>query len=171
MAGDLSSSEFAAVLAAFRIIFGLVFAAHGWGKRKGGIDGTAGWFDSMGMKPGRFHAHAASLTEIGAGLLLAVGFLTSFAAAAVVGVMVVAGYTSHRNNGFFIVKDGWEYTFMTALSAVAIAGLGPGDWSIDEAVGLVDTLNGWVGLAVAIGVGVAAGVGQLAAFYRPPAES
>lgn len=171
MAGDLSSSEFATAMAAFRIVFGLVFAGHGWGKRKGGIDGTAGWFDSMGMKPGRLHAHAASLTEIGAGLLLAIGLFTSLASAAVVGVMVVAGYTSHRKNGFFIVKDGWEYTFMVAITAVLIAALGPGDWSVDEAIGLVDTFNGWVGLAVSIGVGVAAGVGQLALFYRPPAES
>ena len=87
---DLSATEFSVVLVAFRVIFGLVFAAHGWAKRKGGIEGTANWFDSMGMRPGRVHAHLASLTEIGTGLMLALGVLTSFAAAGVVGVL---GYT------------------------------------------------------------------------------
>lgn len=168
--GDLSDNEFAAVLLAFRVIFGLVFAAHGWAKRKGGLAGTAGWFDSIGMKPGALHAQLASLTEIVAGLLIAVGLVTSFAAAAVVGVMVVAGYTVHRSNGFFIVKDGWEYTFMVALMAVAIAGVGPGDWSIDAGIDLADTLNGWVGLGIAVGVGVLGGAAQIVTFYRPEAK-
>lgn len=166
---DLTPEEFATVMVVFRVAFGLIFAAHGWAKRSGGIEGTAGWFDSIGMKPGRLHAQVASLTEIGAGLMLAVGFLTPVAAAAVVGVMVVAGYTSHRDNGFFIVKEGWEYTFVVALVAVAIAGLGPGDASLDAALGLDDSLNGFVGLAIAL-AGVAVGVGQMVVFYRPPAK-
>ncbi len=168
---DLTATEFSFVLLAFRVIFGLVFAAHGWAKRKGGIDGTAAWFDSMGMKPGRVHAQLASLTEMGTGIMLALGVLTSFAAAGVVGVMLVAGYTSHRKAGFFIVKSGWEYTFMVALMAAVIAGLGPGDWSIDAGIGLDESLNGFVGLAIALVLGVAGGIGQLAAFYRPPAPA
>ncbi|MFT7597471.1 MAG: putative oxidoreductase [Acidimicrobiales bacterium] len=169
--GDLTSTEFGTVLLALRVIFGLVFAGHGWGKCKNGIDGTAGWFDSIGMKPGRVHALLASITEIGAGLMLAAGLLTSFAAAGVVGVMAVAGYTSHRKNGFFIVKDGWEYTFIVALIAVSIAGLGPGKWSIDSALSISDSLNGFVGLAIALVLGVGVGIAQLALFYRPPAEA
>ncbi|MEM9562337.1 MAG: DoxX family protein [Actinomycetota bacterium] len=157
-------------MAGFRVIIGLVFAAHGWAKRfsGGGIDGTAGWFDSMGMRPGKLHANLASTMEMVAGVLLALGLLTSFAAAGIVGIMVVAGWTVHRSEGFFIVGNGWEYTFIVALIAVAIAGLGPGRWSIDEALGLADDLNGWTGLAIAIVLGLAAGVGQIAAFYRPP---
>ncbi len=164
---DLGTTEFNTILLVFRVLVGVIFAAHGWSKRSGGIDGTAGWFDSMGMKPGRFHAHMASLTEIAAGLALALGLFTPLAAAAAVGVMVVAGYTVHRH-AFFIVKNGWEYTFIVGLMVVLIAGLGPGEWSLDEAFGLTDDLNGWVGLAIAVGLGVAGGVGQLAAFYRPP---
>jgi putative oxidoreductase len=167
---DLTATEFSLVLLVFRVIFGLVFASHGWAKRKGGLDGTARWFDGMGMRPGRLHAQLASLTEIGTGVMLALGVLTSFAAAGVVGVMVVAGYTSHRKNGFFIVKSGWEYTFMVALTAVAIAGLGPGDWSIDAAAGLDEIFNGYVGLAIALALGIAGGIAQLGVFYRPPAE-
>ncbi len=125
---DLATTDFNVVLLVFRVLFGLTFAAHGYAKRfQGGrLAGTAKWFDSMGMRPGRIHAEIASLAEIGAGLGLALGLFTPLAAAACVGVMVVAGYTVHRGK-FFIVKDGWEYTFVVALIAVTIAGLGPGE--------------------------------------------
>ncbi len=165
----LDATEFDATMAAFRVMVGLIFAGHGWAKRfsGGGIDGTAGWFDSIGMRPGRLHANLASTTEMVTGVLLALGFLTSFAAAGMIGVMVVAGWVVHRKNGFFIVGDGWEYTFMVGLMAFAVAALGPGRWSLDWAIGLVDDLNGWVGMAIALVLGVGGGIAQLAIFYKP----
>lgn len=166
---DLSAAEFSTALLVFRVIFGFVFALHGWGKVKGGIGGTAGWFDSMGMKPGKLHAWAAAITEMGTGVLIMLGLLTPFAAAGMVGVMVVAGWTVHRNNGFMIVKDGWEYTFIVAVTAIFIAWLGPGEYSFDHAFGIDDALNGWTGLLIADVLGVAAGIATLAIFYRPPA--
>ncbi len=173
MVEGLDQTEFDAVMAGFRVIFGLTFAAHGWAKRfsGGGIEGTAGWFDSMGMKPGKVHANLASSMEMLTGLLLAIGLLTSFAAAGIVGIMVVAGWTVHRSQGFFIVGNGWEYTFIVGLIAVAIAGLGPGRWSVDHGLGIADDLNGWAGLGIALVLGIAVGVGQVAAFYRPPAPA
>lgn len=172
MAG-LDPSEFNTVMLIFRVLFGLTFAAHGYAKmfRGGRIAGTAGWFDSMGMKPGRVHALLASITEMGSGVLLALGLLTPLAAAGIIGVMVVAGWTVHRNNGFFIVAEGWEYTFIVGLMAFVIAGLGPGDWSLDHAFGIADDINGYVGMAIAAIVGIVAGAGQIALFYRPPAPS
>lgn len=168
----LTDTEFDLIMTAFRVLFGVTFFTHGYAKQfQGGkIAGTAGWFDSMGMRPGRFHAQMAAATEMTAGLALALGLVTPLASAAVIGVMVVAGYTVHRGN-FAIVKDGWEYTFVVALIAAAIAGLGPGQWSLDAALGLADDLNGYTGLAIALLVGIGAGVGQILAFYRPPAES
>ncbi len=156
-----------------RVALGLTFAAHGYGKQfKGGkIPGTAGWFDSIGMKPGKLHAQLAAVTEMGAGVLFALGLLFPLAAAAMIAVMIVAGWTVHRNNGFFIVSEGWEYTFIIAAMALAAAGLGPGEWSLDNAFGLVDDLVGNRGLLIAAVVGIGAGIGQLAVFYRPPASA
>ena len=167
----LDQTEYDLVMAGFRVTFGLVFASHGWAKRfsGGGIDGTAGWFDANGMRPGKLHANVASTTEMLAGVLLALGLLTSFAAAGIIGVMVVAGWVVHRSNGFFIVGEGWEYTFVVGLVALAIAGLGPGRWSIDHGLGIADDLNGWAGLAVALIQGLAGGVAQIVAFYKPVA--
>ncbi|MDE0117430.1 MAG: DoxX family protein [bacterium] len=153
-----------------RVGIGLTFAAHGYGKifQGGRIPGTAGWFDSMGMKPGKLHAWMAALTEIGAGLLLALGLFTPLAAAGMIGVMVVAGWTVHRHNGFMIVREGWEYTFVLAVVAAAVATLGPMEWSIDSALGIDDNWDGYVGLAIGAGGGVLAGLTQLLLFYRPP---
>lgn len=170
---DLTGSEFAAILLVFRVLVGLIFASHGWAKRfsGGGIDGTAGWFESIGMRPGRLHAHAASTTEMGAGLLLALGLVTPVAAAGIIGVMVVAGWVVHRPNGFFIVSEGWEFTFVVGLMAVLVAGLGPGRYSLDHAIGWADSLNGWTGLAVALVLGIGAGAAQIAIFHRPDAPT
>lgn len=154
-----------------RVSFGLTMAAHGYAKvfQGGKLAGTAGWFDSMGMRPGKVHARLAAGTEILAGLGLAAGLLTTFSAAGFVALMIVAGWTVHRDNGFFIVKSGWEYNFILAVAAIGFAMLGPGEWSLDDAFGIADDLDEWVGMAIAAGGGTLAGIGQLALFYRPPA--
>lgn len=153
-----------------RVSFGLTMAAHGYAKvfQGGKLAGTAGWFDSMGMRPGKVHARLAAGTEILAGLGLAAGLLTTFSAAGFVALMIVAGWTVHRDNGFFIVKSGWEYNFILAVAAIGFAMLGPGEWSLDDAFGIADDLDEWVGMAIAAGGGTLAGIGQLALFYRPP---
>lgn len=155
-----------------RVSLGLTMASHGYAKvfSGGRLAGTARWFDSIGMKPGKLHAPLAAGSEIGSGLLMALGLLHSFAAMAMMAVMVVAGWTVHRHNGFFIISEGWEYVFIIAIFAAALAILGPGEWSIDEAIGLADDLDGFTGLVLAL-VGVVAGIAQVAVFFRPPAAA
>src|SRR4051812_35152193 len=159
-----------------RLVLGLTMAAHGYNKffGKGGLAGTAGWFDSMGMKPGSFHARVAASTEMAAGIGLAVGLLTPIPAAGFVALMLVAYWTVHRPNGFFIVKEGWEYNLILAVTAIAIATIGAGQLSLDYALfhtsGLYDYLHGWWGLLIAVLLGLAGGIGQLAIFYRPPVK-
>ena len=153
-----------------RVSLGLTIAAHGYNKVAGGISGTASWFESMGMRPGRLNAWMAALTEMGAGLVIAAGLLTAFGSAALIALMVVAGYTSHRSNGFFIFNEGWEYVFILTVAALAVAMIGPGEWSIDHGIDLADKLDGWVGLLL-VGGGLVTAAGQVAAFFRPPPAS
>jgi len=151
-----------------RVVIGLTLAAHGYNKFFGGgrIPGTARWFDSMGMKPnGRVHAILAASTELGSGLLFAAGLLTPLAAAGFVGLMVVAAYTVHRANGFFIVKSGWEYNLVLAAVPVGVAVTGPGRYSLDHTLGL--TFDPWAAFGLSAVVGVVAGSALLAACYRP----
>jgi putative oxidoreductase len=154
-----------------RVVLGLTMAAHGYNKFFGGgrIPGTARWFDSMGMKPnGKIHAVMAASTEMGAGILFAVGLLTPFAAAGIVGLMTVAGWTVHRHNGFFIVKSGWEYNLVIAVAAVAVAIVGPGKYALDWSLGLDLSYTPLTAFLISAVLGLGAGVGLLAACYRPP---
>ena len=93
-----------------RVVLGLTMAAHGYNKffGKGGLKGTAGWFDSMGMKPGMFHARIAATTEMAAGLGLAVGLLTPIPAAGFVAGPLICGFLYQHN------------PTMSALGAAAI---------------------------------------------------
>jgi putative oxidoreductase len=152
---------------------GAVFLAHGLNHIFGGgkIAGTARWFASLGMKPGIVHAWVASITEVGAGAMLLVGLLTPMAAAGVVGTMVVAWITNHRGNGFFIFRpgEGWEYVMTLTACGLALSGLGAGEWSLDNALGIFDP-PGNTGLLIGVGGGVAALL-LLAVAWRPPVKT
>ena len=150
-----------------RVALGLTLVAHGWNKAQS-LAGTAGWFDSIGMRPGCVHARLAANGEILAGVCLALGLLTSFAALGFVGLMTVAWYTSHRTTGFFIIKQGWEYVMVLAVVATSVAMLGPGQISVDDAMGIAGDLDGYAGLAIAAGGGAASATLLLAVFFRPP---
>jgi putative oxidoreductase len=155
-----------------RVYFGVTLAYHGYNKvfGGGGLAGTAKWFGSIGMRFPHVQARLAAATEIGAGLLLAAGLLTPVAAAGVIGVMLVATVAAHWKNGFFIFRpgEGWEYTVAIAVVAFAVGTIGPGEISLDQAIGF--SLDDWWGAVVAGGLGVAGALAQLAAFYRPKAS-
>jgi putative oxidoreductase len=152
-----------------RVVAGSTMAAHGYNKFFGGgrIAGTARWFDSIGMKPGKLQALLAASTEVGAGLLLALGLFTPLAGAAFVALMAVASYTVHRGHGFFVTGNGWEYNLVLATIGVALAATGPGRWSVDHAIG-IDVWNGWWAPAIAAVGGLAAAAVLLGLFFRPP---
>lgn len=158
-------------LLVLRVVTGAVFLAHGLNHVFGGgkIAGTGRWFESLGMKPGWVHAWTASLTEIGAGALLVLGLLTPVAAAGVIGVMLVAWITNHLRNGFFIFRpgEGYEYVMTLTTVGVALAVLGPGGWSLDNAAGILPHLVGWNGLAIGAGAGAGGALLLLAVFWRP----
>lgn len=156
-----------------RVATGVMIALHGYAKifKGGKLAGTAGWFESMGMKPGWLHARLAAGTEIGTGVLLMVGLLTPLAAAGLLSVMIVAWITAHRNNGFYIYNagQGWEYVGYIAAMCVVIGTLGAGEWSIDDAADL--HFDGWAGFWTTLIVGIAGAAGLLGVFWRPPKKA
>ena len=153
-----------------RITVGLTLAAHGAQKLLGwfgghGIAGTAGWLESVGFRPGRRHAILAGATEIGGGLLLALGLATPIGAAIVASVMIVAAVIVHLKNGFFLTSGGVEYNVVLGVAALAIAFTGPGALSIDALFGYADggVAPGLTALVIAV-IGAA---GQLASRQVP----
>ena len=152
-------------LLALHVGLGAMIAAHGAQKLFGvlggnGLAATGGFFESLGLRPGRVNALLAGGSEFFGGLLLALGLLTPLGAAAVIGVMVVAYLTVHRAKGFFNGSGGYEFNLLIALAAFALAAVGPGEWSLDHALSLDLAGTGW-GLA-ALGAGVLGALGALA---------
>ena len=156
-----------------RLALAVTLAAHGFIKFSGpeGLAGTAGMFESIGFKPGALNARLAATAEVAAGLGLAVGLLTPLSAAGFVALMLVAAWTVHRSNGFFVTQSGWEYNFVLAAAAVGAATLGPGrislDWLLFGATDFYEYLHGWWGLLISVVVGLLAAIVQMTVFYRP----
>ncbi len=167
-----SNDGFHAGVLLIRVVVGLTLAAHGYYKffKGGKLAGTAGWFDSMGMKPnGKVHALLAATTEIGAGLLFAVGLLTPLAAAGFVGLMFVAAWTVNRPNGFFSANHGYEFNLVLAAVAVGVATMGPGKYSADWQLDLAFPFHPKIALAISAGLGLLSGIALVVCCWRPPA--
>lgn len=155
-----------------RLVIGLTLAAHGGQKLfgwfgGGGIAGTAPFFEQLGFRPGRLHAALAGIAETAGGLLLAVGLLTPFAAAALIGTMVVAVGSVHWGKGFFLSSGGLEYNFVLAGGALAVAFASPGALSLDSALGI-----SWSGASsglVALLLGLLSGATELVTRKPAPA--
>ena len=80
-----------------RVVVGAALVGHGTQKLFGwfgghGRQGTGVFFELLGYRPGQLFAIIAGLSEAGGGAMLAIGFLTPLAGAAVVGVMLNAAF-------------------------------------------------------------------------------
>ena len=153
-----------------RVWMGIVMLAHGINHARS-QEGTARWFEKVGFKSPELNARLSAGNEIAIGLALIAGLLTTVAAAGLVATMLVAFWAIHRFSGFFVFHrpdEGYEYVATMAVSALALAILGPGGFSIDAAIGVDDSLSGALGAGI-IGLGLLAGFGQLAVFWRKPA--
>lgn len=149
---------------------GATMVAHG--VRHGrSLDGTAGWFESIGFRQPRHQAQASAVVEVGSGAALLAGAGTPFAAAAVIATMSVAARSVHAKNGFFITDNGYEYVANLATASAALAALGPGRYSVDSALGLDRRVCGVRSAALAVGLGTAGAAAQLVAFWRKPSPA
>ncbi len=124
-----------------RLVVGLTFAAHGAQKAFGWWKGPgyAGWrtgVERMGLRPAGFWALVSIAAELGGGVLLAVGFITPLATAALIAQSVVIVGLVHLPKGFWNSNGGIEFALSLAAAVVAIAGTGAGSLSLDAAVGL-----------------------------------
>src|SRR3954462_12116640 len=100
---------------ALRFVIGPLFVGHGTQKLFGwfgghGLDGTAGFFENIGLRPGRRNALIAGVAEALGGALLTLGALTPLAATMISGTMVTAIRKVHGPNGPWVTEQGWEYT-------------------------------------------------------------
>jgi len=157
-----------------RLVVGSLMAAHGAQKLFGwfgghGLAGVAGYFESLGFKPGRPFAAAAGVTEFASGLLLALGLLGPVGPALVVSVMIVAAMAVHWENGVFAMTNGVEVPLLYGTVAAALALTGPGAISLDALFGLTPLFAAPVNWTV-LALGVLGGIGNLL-IRRPQLEA
>jgi putative oxidoreductase len=149
-----------------RVVLGLLMAGHGAQKLFGwfggyGLDGTGGFLESLGFRPGRVFAAAAAITELSGGLFTALGLFGPVGPALIVSVMIVAAVSVHWPHGLFAQNNGIELPLLYGTVAAGLALTGPGAVSLDALLGFTafaSPLVAWVALVA----GVAGGFGNLA---------
>jgi putative oxidoreductase len=164
------AANFALLLA--RVWVAIMIFAHGWRHVKSiqSGPGMANWFESLGLKPGPFHALMVTGTEVTIPIALALGFLTPLCYGGVCALMLVAMITNHLKNGFFLssAKEGYEYVLSIAVLSIALGTLGPGKWSLDHAFDFEFPFDPKKALIITAIVGIGGTAAFLGAFWRPP---
>jgi putative oxidoreductase len=160
-------------LLVLRVVVGGLFAGHGAQKLFGwfgghGLRNTGGFFESMGFRPGTPMAFVAGGAEFAGGLLLAFGLLLPAAAAMLTGVMVSAIAAVHWKKGVWNQDGGIEFPLVLATVAFAVAAIGAGRYSLDDAFG-IDWHGLWWALG-AVALGTVGGLASLLPGRRPPAQ-
>jgi putative oxidoreductase len=119
-------------LLVLRIVTGLAFVMHGWGK----IQNPFHWMDQMPDAPPGVLQGLAAVAEFGGGIALIIGFLTPLAAFLIAGTMVVALAKVHLPAGHVFVSSAPEqHSFEPAAGYLAqmimFILVGPGTLSVD----------------------------------------
>lgn len=124
-----------------RVTVGSLLAGHGAQKLFGsfgghGVEGTAGWLESMNLRPGRQWALAAGLSEFGGGVLTVLGALNPLGPIAALGSMLMATFKVHSGKPIWVTAGGAELpvTNMAVQGALILAG--PGRLSVDTILGI-----------------------------------
>lgn len=116
-----------------RLVVGLAFMLHGWGK----ILNPFGWMGPEGFAPGFLQALAA-LSEFGGGLALILGLLTPLACLGIGSTMAVA-FSTHafmRGDPFVSMTGGpaSELAAVYFCIAMLLLAMGPGRFSLDRMI-------------------------------------
>ncbi|MEP1448857.1 MAG: DoxX family protein [Paraglaciecola sp.] len=119
-----------------RLGAGVIFTAHGAQKLFAwfggyGLEGTAGWMESIGLAPGTLMAILAGGAEFFGGLLLIAGLLVRPTSVVLAITMLVAIVIVHLQNGLFMTNGGYEFALALLVITVGLAVRGAGSLSLD----------------------------------------
>lgn len=119
-----------------RVILGGLFVLHGIDKFDTGLSNVEGFFDSQGVPLPALTAPLTAIAEIVLGAALIFGFATRLAA---IGLgLIMVGAIIWVKNSAIIGGAEQELAYLSGLIAVAL--LGPGRFSVDEAINADDTV-------------------------------
>ncbi|MET1179083.1 DoxX family protein [Peribacillus simplex] len=101
-----------------RVMLGTSFFMHGLSKFKGGLDNTAGWFQSIGI-PG-FMGYVVGIIELVGGIALIIGLGTRIISALLVFIMAGAIVYVKFPAGFMGNGEGTGYELDLVLMIIAL---------------------------------------------------
>lgn len=123
---------------ALRFALGVIFFMHGWQKLTVfSVGGTSAFLASLGFPIPGFFAVVLIAVETLGGIALVLGLFTHVAAKLAAIVAVVALFSVHIANGFFINPEvggagyGYEYILLILAAAVSLTITGAGKYSLD----------------------------------------
>jgi putative oxidoreductase len=138
-----------------RVAQGSLMAGHGAQKLFGsfggpGLEGTSGFMEMLGMRPGRPWAYLAGLSEFGGGVLTALGFLNPLGPLGIIGAMSMATRKAHWDKPIWVTEGGAELPVLNIAVSMALMIREPDRYSLDRLLGI--SLPRWVGLVGLVGV-------------------
>src|SRR5437870_3038405 len=147
-----------------RLTLGGLMAGHGAQKLfcwfgGGGVQGTAGMMESLGLRPGRQWALLAGLSEFGGGMLTLLGLLNPLGSLGITSSMGMATAKVHWGKPIWVTSGGAEYPITNTAAALAVGLPGPGMHSLDNLLGLhagrrLVLIPGLILAAVGVALGV-----------------
>jgi putative oxidoreductase len=138
-----------------RVVQGSLMAGHGAQKLFGsfggpGLEGTSGFMEMLGMRPGRPWAYMAGLSEFGGGVLTALGLFKPLGQLGVIGSMAMATRKAHWGKPIWVTEGGAELPVLNIAISTALMLREPDAFSLDRALGI--RLPRWFGAVGLVGI-------------------
>jgi putative oxidoreductase len=138
-----------------RLAQGSLMAGHGAQKLFGsfggpGLEGTSGFMEMLGMRPGRPWAYMAGLSEFGGGVLTALGLFNPLGPLGIIGSMSMATRKAHWDKPIWVTEGGAELPVLNIAVSTALMIREPDRYSLDRILGI--RLPAWVGPLGLVGV-------------------
>jgi putative oxidoreductase len=155
-----------------RLAQGSLMAGHGAQKLFGsfggpGLEGTSGFMEMLGMRPGRPWAYLAGFSELGGGVLTVLGLLNPLGPLGVIGSMAMATRKAHWGKPVWVTEGGAELPLLNIAVSTALMIREPDRYSLDRIWGI--RLPAWVGPVGLVGIILTMLYAELEA-KEPPAE-
>ncbi len=156
-----------------RLAQGSLMAGHGAQKLFGsfggpGLEGTSGFMEMLGMRPGRPWAYLAGLSEFGGGVLTALGLFNPLGPLGIIASMSMATRKAHWGKPIWVTEGGAELPVLNIAISTALMIREPDGFSLDRLLGI--RLPRWVGLVGLVGIILTLLYAELGAEEAPEQE-